>query len=560
MNAKQSFSRKIVFGRIFALTFCGGFLACCVPACSTPEQDTPGQTLALLLPNAPAMRSLTDNLAIESFVEIPELGIKSPLTRNGDKVVGDIPNIPTGEYTIRVLIDAPNTPYNRVGLAASQRKVVIRPGLNRISLDESETTYPDDDNDKYSNLAELRYDTDPYDYKDRPRTPRAFITSQAGTGDLSSWTDAAGQSGLAAADAICQARARAAGLDGQFVAWLSDDKNDAACRVLGLSGSWTRNCGQPSPPDGGPWIRMDGFPFIKSLQEFLRAGVQYAPLEFNEFGASFVENLLFFQVDAGAGSWNGVGVQSNNCRNWTTSSADSLGGAGSNVQSTFHWTTGFDSSCDTHSSLFCFELPEKAPLPSFKQQGQLAFHTSVSGNGDLSSWPDARGETGIQAGDAICQNRARAGGLPHPERFKAWLSNDDHAAHEHIQSNGPWVRPDGVLIAKSRHELIQSGVFTGISVDEYGHYQTKPLPDASGTDDAWLGVPALGDRPSAHCHNWTSSDASLKGFAASTSKAGRYWNGRTLDLNLSELTEYVDENWPRIPNCSARLRLLCFED
>jgi len=35
----------------------------------------------------------------------------------------------------------------------------------------------------------------------------------------------------------------------------------------------------------------------------------------------------------------------------------------------------------------------------------------VSGTGDLSSWPDARGSTGIAAADEICRTRAAAAGL-----------------------------------------------------------------------------------------------------------------------------------------------------
>ena len=560
MTPNPLHARKATFKHAQRGLFYCCLLACSLPGCSSLEQEKHQTTLSLALPNAPATRSLNNTFALESFVEIVELGIKAPLTQNGDKVVGDVPAIPSGRYTIRVLFDAPNTLYERVRLAISQREITIHPGLNRISLNEDDTIYPDDDGDKYSNVAELLYDTNPFDFKDRPKTPRVFITSQAGTGDLSSWANAAGQSGLAAADAVCQARARAAGLDGQFIAWLSDDDNDAACRVLGLSGSWEQNCGQASPPEGGPWVRMDGFPFIESLREFLSAGVQYAPITYNEFGTSFLYNPHLFQADAGAGSWNGAGTHANNCNNWTTASASSLGGAGSNVQSAFPWTAGFDSSCDTHSSLFCFELPHKSPLPSYKQQGQLAFHTSVSGNGDLSSWPDAEGKIGIEAGDTICQNRAEAGGLPHAERFKAWLTTDDNLAHERIHSNGPWVRPDGVLVAESRIELIQSGVFTGIAVDEYGHYLTELLPDSSGTDDAWLGIPALGDRPSAHCNNWTSSDGALKGYTASTSKAGYYWNNRVSDMPLSDLAAFVDERWSHLPNCSSRLRLICFED
>ena len=59
----------------------------------------------------------------------------------------------------------------------------------------------------------------------------AFVTSVLGAGDLSSWEDAVavGAHGVEAGDAVCQARALAAGLanPGDFVAWLSDIDDDA---------------------------------------------------------------------------------------------------------------------------------------------------------------------------------------------------------------------------------------------------------------------------------------------------------------------------------------------
>jgi hypothetical protein len=65
--------------------------------------------------------------------------------------------------------------------------------------------------------------------------------------------------GLEAADAICQSRAEAGGLNGTFRAWLSDDDDDAYCRIHGLSGKKAENCGQGSLPDfAGNWVRTDG--------------------------------------------------------------------------------------------------------------------------------------------------------------------------------------------------------------------------------------------------------------------------------------------------------------
>jgi hypothetical protein len=76
----------------------------------------------------------------------------------------------------------------------------------------------------------------------------AFMTSVTGPGDLSSWPDAlaVGAVGVDAGDAVCQARALAAGLANpqDFVAWLSDNNVDAYCRIHGFAGTIVANCGQ----------------------------------------------------------------------------------------------------------------------------------------------------------------------------------------------------------------------------------------------------------------------------------------------------------------------------
>src|SRR5438876_1647649 len=99
-----------------------------------------------------------------------------------------------------------------------------------------------------------------------------FVTSTMGSGNTLTWgVDAGGQSGLKGADNICQARAHAAGLDTGsrvFRAWLSDDTDDAFCRVRTATGhgKLSGNCGGIPTLEfvlfqGGPWLRTDGYPF-----------------------------------------------------------------------------------------------------------------------------------------------------------------------------------------------------------------------------------------------------------------------------------------------------------
>jgi hypothetical protein len=101
----------------------------------------------------------------------------------------------------------------------------------------------------------------------------AFITAATETGDLSSWDDAGGQSGLPAADAVCQAEAEAAGFVGTFKAWLSDTFTDAKERI-GMT--------------SGPWIRTDGFPFTTSMTALLTEHEVLVPLRYDGGAAGSV--------------------------------------------------------------------------------------------------------------------------------------------------------------------------------------------------------------------------------------------------------------------------------
>ena len=88
---------------------------------------------------------------------------------------------------------------------------------------------------------------------------RAFVTSVSGTGNLNSWPDAGGLFALAAGDAICRARATAAGLPNAntYRAWLSTATTDAYCHVQGRTGEKATGC-SGSPQPSGPWYRVDG--------------------------------------------------------------------------------------------------------------------------------------------------------------------------------------------------------------------------------------------------------------------------------------------------------------
>jgi hypothetical protein len=147
------------------------------------------------------------------------------------------------------------------------------------------------------------------------------------------------------------------------------------------------------------------------------------------------------------------------------------------------------------------------------------FATSVTGNGNLSSWPGSGGKTGLAAGDSICQSRADAAGLK--GTFKAWLSNANDDAYCRVHnltgkkssncgqaslpvSAGPWVRTDGFPFSETIDQMLNGKVYTPLRYDEYGNLLPEdPLPflftntSSSGT---------VNSSHSESCDDWSSSN------------------------------------------------------
>jgi hypothetical protein len=149
---------------------------------------------------------------------------------------------------------------------------------------------------------------------------RVFVTSITYSGALG---------GVTAADAMCQARADAAGLVGTFQAWISDDVASAYDRTV----------------DVGPWYTTRGEVGFWSKSD-LRAAAA-APLA-DEYGGDV--------ADSGATwAWSGTNADGastgTNCNRWT----DATESASATVTKTA-WDGGtLVVSCDTRAPLICFE-------------------------------------------------------------------------------------------------------------------------------------------------------------------------------------------------------------
>lgn len=348
-------------------------------------------------------------------------------------------------------------------------------------------------------------------------TRRMFVTSVTGNGNLSTWAEAGGLFGVAAGDAVCQARATAASLPNPsaYRAWLSDSLDDAYCRLHDLSGKVSANCGQATlPAFAGPWWRTDGEPFGAGLPALV------APLEVvlnppvvDEWGA-----LL-----GTSGVWTGTvadgSLASSTCDDWTSSSSSAVAYVGWTSYTAQSWTWDGGRPCNfAIDHLYCFESGSGDALPARALWGRLAFVTSAYGTGELASWPASGGLSGLAGGDAICRGLATAAGLRQPEAFKAWLSAGSTDAIDRFAHDGPWLRLDGYQIATGKADLTDGALPTSLHRTETGEYLGKYV--------VFTGTLQDGTASGLDCLGWisgSSDDSGSTGLANQTTGEWTQW-------------------------------------
>jgi len=378
---------------------------------------------------------------------------------------------------------------------------------------------------------------------------QAFATSTTGGGDLHSWAEVADTelTGLAAADAVCQVRAMAAGLGdpGAYVAWLSDRDDDAYCRVFGLHGKVANHCGLPELPTGaGPWLRTDGVPFAATIETALADNVVYSTLNVDESGAALLAPFESFTATGLDGGFITKFDNNADCERWTTTQPPVLLGSapalGSNLASGGDWT--FDehgASCNSVHHLVCMQQGSGTALGGHGRRGQReAFVSGADVTGNLG---------GIAGADAVCQASAAAANLYRPASFKALLTSADAAVNvaDRFEFDGPWYRRDGLLFAHGKAELTGGAVTLPLNVTEDGLY--------TGIAVALTGAKKDGAPSGLDCSSWTATDTSPAGGALANSIAffgnGLNWLGPA-DSTCADVLPAGD--WPR--------KLFCLSD
>lgn len=370
-----------------------------------------------------------------------------------------------------------------------------------------------------------------------------FVTSVSGNGALQTWGTSSGLSGLPGGDKICQTVADLAGVpnSADYVAWLSDATDDAYCRVAGFSGKKSANCGQSSLPDAGPWQRRDGQPFARSLSELTNVGAVLYPGYLDESGVKIPTTFLAHTGTTFSGE---LDTTDRICAGWSSASTTTppfsrVGGA---QLGGFAWTQTALAPCSNTSRLFCFERGSGDPLPPYAAPAAIAFATSVSRSGDLGSWPEAMGQTGLAAGDQICRTLAGAASLPFADSFVAWLSHSQNAiaAPDRLPIDGPWARVDQVEIVSAKSGLsavdpVPLLLGASLDVDELGgHVGNQAL-----TGTLITGAFA----PGADCDGWTDDTGASSGEYGFPQQTTGSWTESPSDVD-----------------CTAFYRIYCFGD
>jgi hypothetical protein len=158
---------------------------------------------------------------------------------------------------------------------------------------------------------------------------RVFVTSTRHEGNLG---------GIAGADAVCAARAGAAGLRGTFRAWLSDDTSSPATRFVHAPFAY---------------VLLDGTELAASWSDLVGGGLSHH-INVTELGttADGLGTVWTRTLPNGDAASFPLGPD---CRGWTEGSPNQFGTNGQHQGSLSLWSFLGASSCNARLRLYCFQ-------------------------------------------------------------------------------------------------------------------------------------------------------------------------------------------------------------
>jgi hypothetical protein len=229
---------------------------------------------------------------------------------------------------------------------------------------------------------------------------------------------------LSGADALCAARASAAGLSGSWVPWLSDEGTDALSRITDVS----------------PWYLVDGSAVAVSSLASLSNAASVITITKDEFGAD---------VSGVSPVWTGTLTSAlksaaQTCNNWANSGTVMTGASGVNNGAAGTWVNNTNDACNQVRALYCFEqtaAPAAAAAPPVKR----VFQTSTTYDGNIG---------GLAGADAACAARATAAGLT--GNYVPWLGNENTSAISRVIDQSPWYLVDNTTQAVASYAALSN--------------------------------------------------------------------------------------------------------
>jgi hypothetical protein len=291
-----------------------------------------------------------------------------------------------------------------------------------------------------------------------PTPNRVFVTSTTVDGAFG---------GIAAADAMCSARAAAAGLSGTYVAYLSDSTTNATTRIASSRG----------------WIRRDGAPLADVPNAFTTGKILFPP-RLDEYGNDLGNVNVYTGTDYGV-------TFANLCTNWSDNAAGLMGG----MSQTQYASTSMNASnraCSTQGHILCVETGRNITVEARPNTGKLAFSTK-------NNWVPGGG---LASADAFCASEAASAGLS--GTFLAALATTTEPVSARFDVSATYRRVDGVRLLRSVGFFNADWLDVPPELDQFG---------ANVNNDFWLGAERFNQTPTAaeNCNDWTDSSATGAG-------------------------------------------------
>lgn len=295
---------------------------------------------------------------------------------------------------------------------------------------------------------------------------------------------------VTAADALCNDSAKAAGLPGNYVAWISSSTSNARER-LGTT------------PRG--WVRPDGLPVVDKVSDFF-IGLVYYPARLTARSNELSMNNFVATATTNDGQ---TAAPEFTCADWTSTDAANKAMNGRVAMTSFGWSfdnTGID--CAQQFHLLCFGTDRTKQLVPPSNTGRIAFISSGQAPIPL---------TNLMQADDLCAKEARDVG--YTGTFKAFMSMVGFAGGSRFDASGrPWVRPDGALLTKPGETLLDAPRLLApmnVTADK----QRVPNFTRALTGSISPSQPGFAGST---CENWTSNDMS-KMYRPGHAQVDEWW-------------------------------------